>query len=240
MEQDRMTLMQTQSEGEDGFAYCADDCTRSVRSEATRRPTVYVVDDDDSMLMGLASLLGAAGYRVEAFNSALDFLAVPKRRPACLVLDQLMPELTGADVYRHLLLDPDPLPVVFLSGSGDVAAAVDVMKAGAIDFLRKPVDGEELLAAVGRALARDRAAEADRLERDRLQGRLARLTVREQEVLHEVVQGRLNKQVGARLGITERTVKRHRGMVMHKLGVDSIAELVRFADRIVEGEGARA
>jgi FixJ family two-component response regulator len=198
------------------------------------------VDDDDSMLTGLASLLGAAGYRVEAFNSALDFLAVPRRRPACLVLDQLMPELTGADVYRHLLLDPDPLPVVFLSGSGDVAAAVDVMKAGAIDFLRKPVDGEELLAAVGRALARDRAAEADRLERDRLQGRLARLTVREQEVLHEVVQGRLNKQVGARLGITERTVKRHRGMVMHKLGVDSVAELVRFADRIGEGEGARA
>ena len=240
MEQYRMTLTQTQSGGEDGFAYCADDCTRSVRSEATRGPTVYVVDDDDSMLTGLASLLGAAGYRVEAFNSALDFLAVPRRRPACLVLDQLMPELTGADVYRHLLLDPDPLPVVFLSGSGDVAAAVDVMKAGAIDFLRKPVDGEELLAAVGRAVARDRAAEADRLERDRLQGRLARLTVREQEVLHEVVQGRLNKQVGARLGITERTVKRHRGMVMHKLGVDSVAELVRFADRVVEGEGARA
>ena len=103
-----------------------------------------------------------------------------------------------------------------------------------------PLHGEELLAAVGRAVARDRAAEADRLERDRLQGRLARLTVREQEVLHEVVQGRLNKQVGARLGITERTVKRHRGMVMHKLGVDSVAELVRFADRIVEGEGARA
>ncbi len=240
MEQYRMTPTQTQSEGDGGFAYCADDFTRSVRSEATRRPTVYVVDDDDSILTGLASLLGAAGYRVEAFNSALDFLAVPKRRPACLVLDQLMPELTGADVYRHLLLDPDPLPVVFLSGSGDVAAAVDVMKAGAIDFLRKPVDGEELLAAVGRAVARDRAAEADRLERDRLQGRLARLTVREQEVLHEVVQGRLNKQVGARLGITERTVKRHRGMVMHKLGVDSVAELVRFADRIVEGEGARA
>ena len=235
-----MTATQTQGAGAAGFAYCADDCTECVGSESPTRPTVYVVDDDDSMLMGLASLLGAAGYRVEAFNSALDFLAVPSRRPACLVLDMLMPELTGADLQQRLLLDRNSLPVVFLSASGDVTGAVSVMKAGAVDFLHKPVDADDLLIAVGRAVARDRATEAERIERDRLHGCLARLTAREQEVLHEVVQGRLNKQVGARLGITERTVKRHRGMVMHKLGMGSIAELVRFADRVVEGEGARA
>jgi FixJ family two-component response regulator len=198
-----------------------------------------VVDDDESMLMGLASLLDAAGYRVEVFPSALDFVESPSRRPACVVLDLLMPELTGADLQRHLLLGSDPLPIIFISGYDDVPAAVEVMKAGAMDFLRKPIVADDLLGAVERAVAHDRATQADRLERDRLHARLARLTVREQEVLLEVVQGLLNKQVGARLGITERTVKRHRGMVMHKLGVASIAELVRFADRVGASATAR-
>jgi FixJ family two-component response regulator len=236
-----MTLTQTHAAGEGGLLYGADEYRNSpFGTDAVTQPTVYVIDDDESMLMGLAGLLGAAGYRVEAFHSALSFMALPSRRPACVVLDLLMPELTGADLQRRLLLGHDPLPLVFISGYSDVPAAVEVMKAGAVDFLRKPVDADALLSAVERAVARDRATQADRLERDRLHARLARLTVREQEVLHEVVQGLLNKQVGARLGITERTVKRHRGMVMHKLGVGSIAELVRFADRVVANRAARA
>jgi FixJ family two-component response regulator len=229
-----MTVTQTHAAGERGLPFGTDEYPDSLfGTEAVTQPTVYVIDDDESMLMGLASLLGAVGYRVEALHSALDFAALPGRRPACVVLDLLMPELTGADLQRRLLLGHDPLPIVFVSGYGDVPAAVEVMKAGAVDFLRKPVDADALLCAVERAVARDRATQADLLERERLHARLARLTVREQEVLHEVVRGLLNKQVGAHLGITERTVKRHRGMVMHKLGVGSMAELVRFADRVV-------
>jgi len=236
-----MPFMHTPAASEGGLSYGTDENLKSrFERDVTTRPTVYVVDDDESMRMGLAGLLGAAGYRVEAFDSALGFLALPSRRPGCVVLDLLMPELTGAELQQRLLLGDDPLPVVFLSGGGDVPGAVEAMKAGAVDFLRKPVDGDALLRAVERAVARDRAAQAARLERERLNARLARLTAREQEVLHEVVQGLLNKQVGARLGITERTVKRHRGMVMHKLEVASMAELVRFADRVVDDGTARA
>ncbi|HEX3157638.1 MAG TPA: response regulator [Gemmatimonadaceae bacterium] len=236
-----MPVMQMHAAGEHRLPHGADEYPQPpFWSEAATRPTVYVVDDDESMLVGLASLLRAAGYRVEAFHSALAFVEMPSRRPACVVLDLLMPELTGADLQRRLLLGTDPLPIIFISGYDDVSAAVEVMKAGALDFLRKPVSADDLLGAVERAIAHDRTTQAERIESDRLHARLARLTVREQEVLHEVVQGLLNKQVGARLGITERTVKRHRGMVMHKLGVASIAELVRFADRVVTGATARA
>ena len=236
-----MTVMQSYATGERRLPHGADEYFESpFWSEAATRPTVYVIDDDEPTLMALTSLLHAAGYRVEAFLSALGFVQSPSTRPACVVLDLLMPELTGAELQRRLLLGNDPLPIIFISGYDDVSAAVEVMKAGAMDFLRKPIVADDLLGAVEHALAHDRTTQAERIESEQLHARLARLTVREQEVLHEVVQGLLNKQVGARLGITERTVKRHRGMVMHKLGVASIAELVRFADRVVAGADTRA
>jgi FixJ family two-component response regulator len=229
-----MIAAQSHTAGQGGPQYDAPDFSKSLfGSDSPTRPTVYVIDDDESMLMALASLLASAGYLVEAFRSGLEFAVLPNRRPACAVVDFLMPDLTGADLQQRLMRGDDPLPLVFLSGHSDVPTAVEVMKAGAVDFLRKPVVADDLLSAVARAVAVDRTKQAERVEKEKLNTRLARLTAREQEVLHGVVQGLLNKQVGARLGITERTVKRHRGMVMHKLGVDSVAELVRFADRIV-------
>jgi FixJ family two-component response regulator len=206
--------------------------SRADATGAGAEPTVYVIDDEPSMRESIAALLDVAGYRVEVFASALDFHPPLPVRPACVVLDLFMPELSGAELQQRLLLGPDPLPMIFISGQGDVSAAVESMKAGAVDFLAKPFEADALLSAVERALSHDRAAVADRLEGDRLRASVDRLTTREREVLFHVTRGLLNKQVGARLGITERTVKRHRSAIMQKLNAGSLAELVRLVDSV--------
>ncbi|MRG98076.1 response regulator transcription factor [Polyangium spumosum] len=197
--------------------------------------TVFVVDDDPSVLRGLERLLRSAGYVVEAYASPRGFLEHAQDRPGCVVVDLRMPEISGLDLQEELARRGFPLPLVFLTGHGDVPSSVRAMKAGAIDFLSKPCDDTDLLAAVERALARDAAARAAREEIRTIQARFTELTPREREVCMLVARGLLNKQIAAELGAAEKTIKVHRGRVMEKLGVESVAELVRLVDRM---EGA--
>jgi RNA polymerase sigma factor (sigma-70 family) len=195
-------------------------------------PIVFVVDDDPSVRQALARLLRSAGRRVEGLACAEELLErPPPTGPACVVLDVWLPGLDGLSLQRALAEKHNALPIVFLTGHGDVPTAVQAMKGGAADFLTKPVDGAELLAAVERALesaARARrAAEAEAAARQRVD----RLSPREREVMALVVQGMLNKQVGHELGVTERTVKAHRARVMSKMGAASLADLVRLAEK---------
>jgi FixJ family two-component response regulator len=181
-------------------------------------------------------LLKAAGHVVEAFASPREFLARERYEgPGCLVLDLRMPEMTGLELQDVLERAGHTLPVVFVSGHGDIPASVRAMKAGAIDFLTKPVQNRALLEAIERALARDAAARAVRAERDAARTRLARLTPRERQVCDLVATGLLNKQIAAELGTGEKTIKWHRAHVMGKLGVGSVAELVRLIDRAGPG-----
>jgi FixJ family two-component response regulator len=200
---------------------------------AAVRALVVVVDDDASLRRSLARLLRADDLDVATFASAAAFLAAPLLdRPTCLVLDVRMPEIGGLDLQARLRAAGRDPAIVFLTGHGDVPASVAAMKAGAVDFLEKPVDPGALLAAVRRALARDAEMRSARAERGRLGLRFETLTVREREVLALVTAGLLNKQVGERLGTTEKTIKVHRGRVMTKMGAASLAELVRMADRL--------
>ena len=192
---------------------------------------VSVVDDDPSVRRSLARLVKGAGYRVEAFASAHEFLArPPDDSPACLVLDVRMPGLTGLDLQETLTIAAHWTSIIFITGYRDVRASVKAMKAGAVDFLTKPVDDQELLGAIERAVARAGAA---RLEEDRIteiRARIKTLTPREAEVFALVVTGMLNKQIAFDLGVSEKMVKVHRGRVMEKMRAGSIAELVRLAD----------
>lgn len=192
---------------------------------------VSVVDDDPSVRRSLARLVKAAGYKVEAFASAREFLArPPDEGPACLLLDVRMPGLTGLDLQETLAIAAHRTSIIFITGYRDVRASVKAMKAGAVDFLIKPVDDEELLGVIERAVAR--AAEARR-EEDRataVRERIKTLTPREVEVFALVVTGMLNKQIAFDLGVSEKMVKVHRGRVMEKMGAGSLAELVRLAD----------
>jgi FixJ family two-component response regulator len=192
---------------------------------------VSVVDDDPSVRRSLARLVKGAGYRVEAFASAHEFLArPPDDGPACLVLDVRMPGLTGLDLQETLTIAAHWTSIIFITGYRDVRASVKAMKAGAVDFLTKPVDDRELLGAIERAVAR---ASAARLEEDRvteIRERIKTLTPREAEVFALVVTGMLNKQIAFDLGVSEKMVKVHRGRVMEKMRARSIAELVRLAD----------
>jgi FixJ family two-component response regulator len=194
-------------------------------------PLVLVVDDDPSVRKGLTRLLAAAGYAVEAFASAREFLTRPPHPgPCCLVLDVRMPGLTGIQLQELLAATGRRMSIVFVTGHADVRTSVKAMKAGAVDLLTKPVDARDLIAAIQRAVTRDehdRAAEARRAE---VQRRVGRLTPRETEVFALVVTGLLNKQIGAMLGIGEKTVKVHRARVMEKMQAGSVAELVRLAD----------
>jgi len=195
--------------------------------------TVFVVDDDPSVLRGLERLLRAAGYPVEPYASPRVFLErAPVDRPGCVVVDLRMPELSGLDLQEELSRRGCEWPLVFLTGHGDVPSSVRAMKAGAIDFLSKPCDDTDLLAAVERALARDADARAARAEKEAIRAHFAVLTPREREVCLLVAQGLLNKQIAAELGATEKTIKVHRGRVMAKLGASSVAELVRLVDRL--------
>ena len=196
--------------------------------------TVYIVDDDVSFARGLARLIGAAGWNAEVFTKAADFLAperTPNGGPGCVLLDVRMPDMRGPDLYRVMLARKMDLPVIFLTGHGDVPTSVDAMKLGAVDFLEKPVLSETLVGAIRVALAR--SAEGRRKDRERrdVEDRLARLTPREHEVMAHVVAGRLNKQIAADLGISLKTVKAHRAKVMQKMDARSLPALVDLCRR---------
>ena len=198
--------------------------------------TIYLVDDDPDLRKALQRLLESAGMKVAGFGSAREFLAAHDRHAAgCLVLDLSMPGLSGLQLQRELEQTANPLPIVFLTGRGDIAASVQAMKHGATDFLTKPVDDAELLAAVREALSVDRQRRRGGAERGRIAQSLATLTVRERQVLEQVVAGRLNKQIAAELGTVEKTIKFHRGNLMRKMGARSVADLVRLVERAGSG-----
>ncbi len=191
-----------------------------------------VVDDDESMRRSLRRLLTSAGYTAETFSSAEDYLAREIFQGAlCLLLDVRMPGLTGPALQEALEERGACEQIVFISGHGDVPTATRAMKKGAVDFLTKPFDGEELIQAVKRALGRSKERLRNRAERLEARSRIAKLTSREFEVLRFVVRGLLNKQIAAELNTAEKTVKVHRGRVMQKLGVTSVADLVRMSQR---------
>jgi len=193
--------------------------------------TVFVVDDDMAVRRSLARLLRSAGLNVETFPSAREFLdRLPSARTGCIVLDVRMPGMTGPELFDQMAGKGLSLPVVFLTGHGDVPMSVQAMKKGAVDFLLKPVDDEALLHAIRQAVARHVSQQAREQERQSLEGRLRRLSAREREVMEYVIRGDLNKQIAADLGISEKTVKVHRGRVMAKMEAGSVAELVRLCE----------
>jgi len=196
-------------------------------------PLIHVVDDDESMRTALLRLLDAAGYEARGYASTGAFLlALQPERPGCLLLDLQMPGPSGLELHEALQRDGIALPVVFLTGHGDVQSSVRAMKAGAVDFLTKPVERQTLLEALRRALERGELQRAARDELDQLRALFAGLTPREREVFDLVVAGRLNKQIADELGIAERTVKLQRAHLMAKLGAESAAELGRLAERL--------
>jgi FixJ family two-component response regulator len=201
---------------------------------------VHVVDDDPSMRTALARLLRSAGFEAREYASAADFLiADAHEAPGCVVLDVKLPGMSGVDLQAALAKRDRALPIVFLTGRGDVDTSVRAMKAGAVDFLTKPVRREALFAAVRTAIARDAGDRAQR-ERDRsLADRYAKLTAREQQVLGRVVSGLLNKQIADELGASIRTIKAHRAHVMEKMQAQSLADLVRMADALASSRQAR-
>jgi len=196
-------------------------------------PTVYLVDDDPGVRRSAKELIESIGLRVEAFASAREFLEAQRPDvPSCLVLDIRLPGLSGLDLQRELGKTSNPLPIIFISGHGDIPMTVQAMKAGAVEFLPKPFRDQQLLDAISHAIERDRLAREERRAVAELRQRHDSLTPREREVMTFVVKGLLNKQVGAELGMSETTVKLHRGQVMQKMKADSLADLVRMAERL--------
>jgi FixJ family two-component response regulator len=198
------------------------------------RPRVWVVDDDPGVRTALSRLLRATALEVETFASARDCLdRLPRERPRCLVLDLTLPDLSGLDLIQILHRRGEPIPVVFISGTADVGSSVQAMKQGAVDFLEKPVDADALLAAIMRALAREAEWRSTRARIDEATRLLERLTPRERQVFQCLTEGRSNKQIAGDLGTSEKTIKVHRGRVMHKLGIRSVVELVHLTARAV-------
>ena len=197
--------------------------------------TVFLVDDDASVRKALTRLIRSAGYNVQAFASARDFLdrwRAGDNGAACLVLDVRMPGVSGLDLQRELQAANTPLPIIFVTGHGDIPMSVQAMKDGAVDFLPKPVKDKDLLKAIEQALSRADHDRAERLELENIKRRLETLTPREREVMTFVVRGLLNKQIAVELGTGEKTVKVHRARVMEKMEVQSLAELARIAERM--------
>jgi FixJ family two-component response regulator len=196
-------------------------------------PPIYFVDDDAAIREALSRLLRSAGYQAITFNSVSEFMEQYQAdAPGCLVLDISMPGITGLELQRWLVQANSSLPVIFLTGRGDIPTSVRAMKQGAVDFLTKPVNDTDLLKAIEEALRRERASRAARAESEAIRARLTTLTPREREVLEHVVSGQLNKQIAGDLGTVEKTIKVHRARVMEKMGVQSLAELVRVAERV--------
>lgn len=194
---------------------------------------IHVVDDDASFRTAVARLLRATGYEVRGYASASEFLtAIPGAAPGCVLADLRMPGQSGLDLQALLAKADSPMPVVFLTGHGDIPSTVDAMRQGAVDFLTKPVQKQKLFDSVKRALARNAREREQRAHLRALRDRLDTLTPREREVLPHVLSGKLNKQIAADLGTSERTIKAHRAGIMKKLAVQSVAELVRLAQEL--------
>lgn len=197
--------------------------------------TVFVVDDDASVRESLALLIGSAGWQPETFASAEEFLTCPRAlTPSCLVLDVTLPDIDGLELQKRVSVDRADMPIVFISGYGDVPMTVRAMKAGAVEFLTKPLHGDVMLAAIENAIERSHAALEHEAQMSMLRDRYVSLTRREREVMALVVSGLLNKQVGAELDISEITVKAHRGNVMRKMKARSLADLVTMSARLSE------
>ena len=195
-------------------------------------PTIFIVDDDASVRKGLARLLDSLGFKTETFASADEFLKRERYEGiGCIVLDVRMPGLSGMDLQEELSKADYIMPIIFITGHGDIPMSVKAMKKGAVDFLPKPFDEHELIDALKKAIARDKAAKAERSETRGILEHIARLTPREFETLQYLITGMLNKQIGCKLGIAEKTVKIHRARVFEKLGANSVAELVRMAEK---------
>jgi FixJ family two-component response regulator len=204
-------------------------------------PIVFVVDDDVSVRESLELLIQNEGWQAETFASAQEFLERPRAAlPSCLVLDVSLPGLNGLDLQQQISSERNDLPIIFITGHGDIPMTVRAMKGGAVEFLTKPFNDEVLLNAVRQALDRSRIALGEEAQIEELRKCYASLTPREQQVMVLVVSGLLNKQIGGELGISEITVKAHRGQVMHKMKADSVASLVKMAARLGIASGPKA
>jgi len=202
------------------------------------QPIIFVVDDDLSMRTSTERLVRSAGFTVKTFGSAAEFLASPRPDgPACLVLDVRLPGQSGLDLQRELTASGVEIPIVFMTGHGDIPMSVRAMKAGAVEFLTKPYRKKALLDAIHASIERDRASRQERLEAAELRGRYEQLTPREREVMALVVAGLLNKQIAAELATAERTIKFHRAHIMQKMEAESLADLVRMAGQLGIAKG---
>jgi FixJ family two-component response regulator len=200
---------------------------------STAPPTVFIVDDDISVRESLELLVGNEKWKPETFASAQEFLNHPRKlAPSCLVLDLSLPGLNGLELQKQLAVEHVDMPIIFITGHGDVPKSVQAMKAGALEFLTKPIDNDALIRAIRNAIERSRLALAQNAELQELGARYSSLTPREQQVMSLVVSGLLNKQIGGELGISEITVKAHRGQVMQKMKANSLADLVKMSAKL--------
>jgi FixJ family two-component response regulator len=205
----------------------------SAAAKSQQKPIVFVVDDDVSVRESLDLLIKFAGWQSETFASAVDFLARPRTTtPSCLVLDVSLPDLDGLELQKLIASERTDMPIIFITGHGDVPMTVKAMKGGAVEFLTKPFDDEVLLSAIRHAIKRSAAVLDDQAETSALRSSYESLTPREREVMQLVVAGMLNKQIGLNLGISEVTVKAHRGKMMQKMKAESLADLVKTAVRL--------